>query len=322
MYRLLIQISCSLLLVAAISWEPEETFTTDDSFEFPAGFPMPELGEPSAQERDLMMAHKINWLASDEPQSRQARAVEQQESVTEKEAVPQEELVTQQESEAQEEPVTPTQVDEVKAGNECPIDNERGLTALIRNARPLLPADRLRNILANAREDPEVRALVKLLRSEQFQERVVRLNQIKEKIDQKDFLCRTLKLNYGYYMEYVRMLFNAQLSETPSSPLPNRRKGIRGLLQDLRDALPRAALRDLYRRQLASDKELVTAVRHIRSREFRRLLINLRALPEYRALRDDLLKVGVPLQQLLSLMSNALGWPNLDLGTELDLLTL
>ncbi|XP_017857274.1 PREDICTED: uncharacterized protein LOC108609981 isoform X2 [Drosophila arizonae] len=298
MYRLLIQISCSLLLVAAISWEPEETFTTVDSFEFPAGFPMPELGEPSAQERDLMMAHKINWLATDEPQSRQARAVEQ------------------------EEPVTPTPVEEIKAGNECPIDNERGLTALIRNARPLLPADRLRNILANAREDPEVRALVKLLRSEQFQERVVRLNQIKEKIDQKDFLCRTLKLNYGYYMEYVRMLFNAQLSETPSSPLPNRRKGIRGLLLDLRDALPRAVLRDLYRRQLASDKELVTAVRHIRSREFRRLLINLRALPEYRALRDDLLKVGVPLQQLLSLMSNALGWSNLDLGTELDLVTL
>ncbi|TDG40598.1 hypothetical protein AWZ03_012979 [Drosophila navojoa] len=317
MYRLLIQISCSLLLVAAVSWEPEETFTTDDSFEFPAGFPMPELGEPSAQERDLMMAQKINWLASDEPQSRQARAVEEQE-----EPVTQKESVTQQESVEQEEPVTPTQVDEVKAGNECPIDNERGLTALIRNARPLLPADRLRNILSNAREDPEVRALVKLLRSEQFRERVMRLNQLKEKIDQKDFLCRTLKLNYGYYMEYVRLLFNAQLSEPPSSPLPNRRKGIRGLLLDVRDALPRAALRDLYRRQLASDKELATAVRHIRSREFRRLLINLRALPEYRALRDELSKMGVPLQQLLSLMTNALGWSNLDLGTELDVVTL
>ncbi|XP_023166330.2 uncharacterized protein LOC111596365 [Drosophila hydei] len=294
MSRLLIQLGCSLLLVAAIAGLPEETFTTVDSFEFPSDYTLSELDEPNAQETDLMMAQKVNWLPIDEHLSRQVREVQEPEQVA------------------------PTKAEEVKAGSECPIDAERGLTALIRNARPLLPADRLRNILANAREDPEVRALVMLLRSEQFKERVMRLSQIKEKIVQKDFLCRTLKLNHAYYVEYLRMLFNAQLSETASSPLPNRRKGIRGLLMDLRDALPRAELRDLYRRQLATDKELAAAVRQIRSTEFRRILINLRALSEYRALRDELLKVGVPLQQILSLISNALGWPSLDLGSELD----
>ncbi|XP_064553982.1 uncharacterized protein LOC135439232 [Drosophila montana] len=312
MYQLLVYLSCSMLLVAAVTELPEETIATDADFEFPEGYTLSELDEPSAQGSDLMMAHKINWSVYDTGLGRQAREVHQPEQLP----TPATHSTTEGATHTEEE-----QSSLPRDGDACPSSAKRGLTSLIRSARPLLPAERLRNILANAREDAEVRELLELLRSDQFKERVTRLHNTKEKGVLQDYVCQALKLNHAYYLEYVRLLFNAQTSEPPSSPLPNRRKGVRGLLQDLRDALPRAQLRELYRRQLASDKDLSEAVRRIRGTEFRRLLSNVRALPEYRAVRDDLQKAGVPLQQVLNLVANALGWGALDLGSETEILS-
>lgn len=200
----------------------------------------------------------------------------------------------------------------------CPINAERGLTRLIRNARPLLPLDRLRNIIGHAVvDDAEVRDLVKLLRNDQFRERVKQLRATREKGILRDYICQALKLNHAYFLDYVRVFLNLNTMEAPTGPKPqSRRKGVRGLLQDLRDALPRRELRDLYRRQMASDNELSTAVRRIRSNEFRRLLSNVRGLPEYRVVRRELERAGVPLQEVLNLVSNALGWGPIDMGGE------
>lgn len=200
----------------------------------------------------------------------------------------------------------------------CPVNAERGLTRLIRNARPLLPLDRLRNIIGHAVvDDAEVRELLKLLRNEKFREQVKILRATREDGILRDYICQALKLNHAYFLDYVRVFLNVNTNEPPTGPKPqSRRKGVRGLLQDLRDALPRRELRDLYRRQLASDNELSTAVRRIRSNEFRRLLSNVRALPEYRVVRYKLEGAGVPLQEVLNLVSNALGWGATDMGGE------
>lgn len=200
----------------------------------------------------------------------------------------------------------------------CPINAERGLTRLIRNARPLLPLDRLRNIIGHAvADDAEVRDLLKLLRNDQFRERVKILRATREDGILRDYICQALKLNHAYFLDFVRVFLNINTMEAPTGPKPQgRRKGVRGLLQDLRDALPRKELRDLYRRQLAGDNELSTAVRRIRSNEFRRLLSNVRGLPEYRVVRRELERAGVPLQEVLNLVSNALGWGPIDMGGE------
>lgn len=200
----------------------------------------------------------------------------------------------------------------------CPTNAERGLTRLIRNARPLLPLDRLSNIVRHAViDDAEVRELLKLLRNDKFREQVKILRATREDGILRDYICQALKLNHAYFLDYVRVFLNVNTNEPPTGPKPqSRRKGVRGLLQDLRDALPRRELRDLYRRQLASDNELSTAVRRIRSNEFRRLLSNVRALPEYRVVRYKLEGAGVPLQEVLNLVSNALGWGATDMGGE------
>ncbi|ALC38187.1 CG9021 [Drosophila busckii] len=206
-------------------------------------------------------------------------------------------------------------------GNTCPTNSERGLTRLIRNARAQLPIERMRNILANARDDAEVAALLRLVRSDQFKERVQSLRSTKEQGVLRDYICRALRLNHSYFLEFVRSFINTQATEPASSKLPQRRPGVRGLLLDLRDALPRGQLRDMYRRQLAADRDLADAVRRLRGPEFRRLLSNVRALAEYRVVRTELEKAGVPLQALLNLVSNALGWGNADMGSEVDILS-
>ncbi|XP_034473258.1 uncharacterized protein LOC117780728 [Drosophila innubila] len=341
MYQLLTYLSCCLLLVAGITVIPEsvEEAMTESSFEFPEDFTLHELGEPTSEEDHVMTAHKINWMpiaqGVDPVNMREARDLEHVMQPLEviSETVPTDSIPAKQISVVQtkvKEDLTVEQVENVEVeeveeqeedhvpreGSACPSNAERGLTRLIINARPLLPVERLRNILAHAKEDAEVRDLLKLLRSDEFKERVSRLRGTKEKGVLRDYVCQGLKLNHAYFMDYVEMFLNIQTTEMSSSPVPNRRKGVRGLLQDLRDALPRAQLRDLYRRQLAVDKELNTAVRRIRSSEFRRLLSNVRALPEYRAVRSDLEKAGVPLQQILNLVSNALGWGTIDMGSE------
>ncbi|BFF93490.1 uncharacterized protein DMAD_11338 [Drosophila madeirensis] len=201
---------------------------------------------------------------------------------------------------------------------ECPSTAQRGLTNLIRVARPLLPAAELRNIFANALEDPQVKQLLDLLKSKAFKELVTLLRATKQHQALQDYICRRLKLDPAYYFDYVRVFLNIHTTEAPTTPLPNRRKGIRGLLQDVRDVLPRTALRDLYLRMYASDAELSSAVRLIRSLEFRQLLRDVRSSKEYNGLTEQLVKVGVPLRQIQQLVATALGWANLDatLGAE------
>lgn len=217
----------------------------------------------------------------------------------------------------QTENVEPTELVPRDGTDACPINAERGLTRLIRVARPLLPVERLGNILGHAADDAEVRELLVLLRSDQFRERVKALRATRDEGILRDYICQGLKLNHAYFLDYVRVFLNWNIAQRPSGPKPQgRRRGVRGLLQDLRDALPRNQLRDLYRRQLATDNELSTAVRRIRSPEFRRLLGNVRALPEYRVVRSQLERAGVPLQEVLNLVSNALGWGPIDIGGE------
>jgi len=203
-----------------------------------------------------------------------------------------------------------------KDNKECPNNAERGLTNLVRVARPLLPVPRLRNILANALEDAQVQDLVKLLRSDGLKAQVQRLRATKEHQVLQDFICRRLKLDPSYHVDFVRVFLDVNTFDPPTSKLPNRRPGVRGLLLDIRDALPRSVLRDMYLRLYASDSELASAVRLIRGSEFRRILRDLRSLKEYRSVSADLEKAGVPLRQLNQLVANALGWTTVDMGSE------
>ncbi|XP_017062981.2 uncharacterized protein LOC108102479 [Drosophila eugracilis] len=313
MNRLVIIFSCCLLLVAGHSvQEPQESQDLLDSttIGIDDGFPdesheLPELVVPT-DEKSPLDVHKINWLPVWEEQEhpRIAREVGEMSAGT---------TLSPELSESKD---TVEDVLLSKRNNECPSNAERGLTNLIRVARPLLPAPQLRNILANAVEDSQVRELIKLLRSDGIKEQVQRLRATKQHQALHDYTCRRLKLNPAYYMEFVRVFLDVHISDPPTSKLPKRRPGVRGLLQDLRDALPRATLRDMYLRLYSSDSELSSAVRLIRGSEFRRMLRDLRSLKEYRALTAELEKAGVPLRQLQQLVTNALGWTTVDMGAE------
>ncbi|XP_020806951.1 uncharacterized protein LOC110183100 [Drosophila serrata] len=319
MIRLLAIYGCCLLLVAGNSLEESQESQLVDSTTplIDNGFPissheLPELEVPSDLDQEVMNVHKINWLPVWEEQDhlRVAREVSDQTETTQ---VPSTDTTS-----------TKASVEEVlvsKDNNQCPNNAERGLTNLIRVARPLLPAARLKNILANAVEDPQVRGLIKLLRSDRLKEEVQRLRATKQHQALQEFICRELKLDPAYYVEYVRVFLDIHTLEPPTSKLPNRRQGIRGLLLDLRDAVPRATLRDMYLRLYSSDTELVNAVRLIRSTKFRRILRDVRSLKEYRSLTDELEKAGVPLRQIQQLVANALGWSTIDMGAETVILS-
>ncbi|KAH8269338.1 hypothetical protein KR018_004993 [Drosophila ironensis] len=306
MIRLLVILSCCLLLASGEKFDEVLTTTTGPLAEdFPnESIPLADLQESSPQEQEIMTAQKINWLPVYEEanQLRVAREVAEDDMTA-----------------------MPAQTPDVVAAKEnkqCPNDARRGLTNLIRVARPILPADRLGNILANAVEDPQVKGLIKVLRSDRVRDAVARLKATPQHQDLHAYICQKLKLDTSYYIEFLKVFLNIHTTERPSSPLPKRRPGIRGLMQDLRDALPRAALRDMYRRLYASDSELSNAVRLIRSSEFRRLLRNLRSLKDYVAVTDEIEKAGLSLRQVDQLVTNALGWTSVDLGTETMFLTL
>lgn len=253
-----------------------------------------------------MNAHKINWLPVWEEQEHVRFARE----VTEKP------VGTAATAENSTPKGTLDLVLQPKENKECPTNAERGLTNLVRVARPLLPAATLKNILANGVEDPQVQELIKLLRSDSFKTQVQLLKATKQHQLLHDYVCRRLKLDPTYYAEYVRVFLDLHISDPPTIKLPNRRPGVRGLLQDLREALPRTALRNMYQQLYSSDSELSSAIRLIRGSEFRRLLRDLRQLKEYRSLAADLEKSGVPLRQLQQLVANALGWSTVDMAGE------
>ncbi|XP_030377806.1 uncharacterized protein LOC115626567 [Scaptodrosophila lebanonensis] len=288
--------------------------------EFPSDVELSEL----TPEEQVTMEPKINWLPVWVPPevheqdflARQARDVEPEIAITLNPDAVESLTIEPLKEEHDTTTVAPLEERERDGDGECPSTTQRGLMKLIRDARSLLPADSLRNILANAVSDPEVRQLITLLRGDDFRARVARLRSTKEHNSLLEFICKRLRLNYDYYVDWARIFLSIQQTVEPTKPLPNRRRGVRGLLLDLRDELPRKALRDLYSRQLAADGQLATAVRLIRSTEFRRLLREYRARREYREVRALLERAGVPLQQVLQLVASALGWGNVDLGGE------
>ncbi|EDW76356.1 uncharacterized protein Dwil_GK15414 [Drosophila willistoni] len=200
----------------------------------------------------------------------------------------------------------------------CQSPQESGIPRLLRTALPVLPADKLQNILANAvQSDAQVKNLVQLLRSDAFRQQVQNLRATKEYKTLQDYVCQRLKLDYSNYLIYVRVFLNIYIDSKPTSDLPNRRPGVSGLLQDLRNALPRTQLRDLYVRLYAVDRELSESVRLIRGREFRNVLRDIRITKEYISIREELRKADVPLQRVANLVSTALGWSNNDMGEEI-----
>nr|XP_016932958.1 uncharacterized protein LOC108012172 [Drosophila suzukii] len=313
MNRLVAIFSFCLLLVAGHSVEePQESQELPDSTTpwLEEGFPpgsveLSELVVPTIEE-EITDVQKINWLPVWEEQEHPRFARE----VVEKPVGTTQTTENSTPKETVEDVLLP------KDNKECPNNAERGLTNLVRVARPLLPVPRLRNILANALEDAQVQDLVKLLRSDGLKTQVQRLRATKEHQVLHDYICRRLKLDPSYHVDFVRVFLDINTFDPPTSKLPNRRPGVRGLLLDIRDALPRSVLRDMYLRLYASDSELASAVRLIRGSEFRRILRDLRSVKEYRSLSAELEKAGVPLRQLNQLVANALGWTTVDMGSE------
>lgn len=107
------------------------------------------------------------------------------------------------------------------------------------------------------------------------------------------------------YNKLARTIINPLL--TRNGPQP--RKGIRGLIHEVDAVLPRQQLRQLYKHLLATDEELVKAVANLKSQEFYQLLLNVKNnVSEYKALREQLITLNVPVEEMRELLANALGW--------------
>jgi len=148
--------------------------------------------------QEITDVHKINWLPVWEEQEHPRFAREAVEKPVDTPQTPENSTP----KETVEDVLLP------KDNKECPNNAERGLTNLVRVARPLLPVPRLRNILANALEDAQVQDLVKLLRSDGLKAQVQRLRATKEHQVLHDYICRRLKLDPSYHVDFVRVFLD------------------------------------------------------------------------------------------------------------------
>ncbi|XP_037927386.1 uncharacterized protein LOC119663673 [Teleopsis dalmanni] len=199
------------------------------------------------------------------------------------------------------------------ADENCDAPNGQGLKNLLKQAKTLIPFERIRALVANATaNDNEVRAVKNLLSTNKFRALAASLQQTNEVSALRDYFCKVLHMDLRYYLNFVRSLvdFSAvnQLNSNSTSDTFRGRRGIRGLILDIYDLLPQQQLIDLYENLFNNDEYLVFAVRRLNSKEFRQLVKNFKTTRQLHDMITLLENVGVPIMDVRDLVNAALGW--------------
>ncbi|XP_067625200.1 uncharacterized protein [Eurosta solidaginis] len=202
----------------------------------------------------------------------------------------------------------------------CDAPNGLGIHNLFIQAKKLLPLPRIRSIVRRAANDPEVRAMMQFLNSNDYRQGVANLTQSREYIGLRDFACYKLNLDLKFCTDFVKDLL--QLSELSKLKKNEgeiqqegalegevgRRSGLSGLLEDICVILPQQKLRDLFETLKNSDWYLMRAVRTTKTYEYEAILKLYRQNPDYVYLKNAWSKIGMPLDELWNLLYIALGW--------------
>lgn len=178
-----------------------------------------------------------------------------------------------------------------------------------------MPLPKIKEIItASIANDQQVQALVALEYSDAFRAKVKETAQARDFRILVDYACKVLNLDVKDVWRFLKSFLGLSSGQYVPTTEFKGRPGIRGLLQDIRAALPRQELKDLYRKLMTTDENLSRAIEQIKSNDYRQLLRNLINVPQYQEIRGLLLNVGVPLNELKDLIKAALGWS----GDELD----
>ena len=186
----------------------------------------------------------------------------------------------------------------------CSAPNGLGLQNLFRQIDNILPKQRIRDIIKSYDKDSQVRALKAYLRRPQTLEKIRIIKSSPECQRLHDYVCRVLHINLLQYQLLVRTLINPVAARSGTE----RRTGIPGLLRAINAALPHQRIRALHRDLLASDPELVKAMNNLKTKEFRRLILDVRNVPQYRQVTKELMALGVPLEQMREIVGKVLGY--------------
>lgn len=188
-----------------------------------------------------------------------------------------------------------------------------GIRNLLVQAKALLPRERIRAIIRGAAEDPEMVALIKLMQSPEFRKRVASLNRSREYRGYRDYACYKMNCDIKLYADFVKNLLQFDVLTEPKkndtdTEVVKGRAGIRGVLKDIRDALPRQRLRDLFELLMLRDWYLLRAVQRAQSYEFEAIFKILQKNPDYVYLRKAQSDIGMPVEEVKKLVYVALGW--------------
>ncbi|XP_061391591.1 uncharacterized protein LOC133327000 [Musca vetustissima] len=187
----------------------------------------------------------------------------------------------------------------------CTPDSSKGLANLFSQSKKLIPWDNVKEIVKSYANDPEVKTLKAYIESADYKEKVAAIRSSEEYKTFSSYVCHVLHLDLqedGHYVARNRLRSSSQT-------------GIRGLIRRVQSVIPYRQLGDLYAQLISKDDQLLREVAAMKSKEFKRIVSNLRNyVPAYRELTMTLWHLGVPLDQLKGVISNALGW-NMDWDT-------
>ncbi|XP_049799046.1 uncharacterized protein LOC126234400 [Schistocerca nitens] len=175
----------------------------------------------------------------------------------------------------------------------------------------IIPMDQVRAIVQDhLANDTELQAVVAFVKSEDFKETLLALEEIPEYIAFLNYMYES-GLDVYYYINWVHDLIGIpQLTPPSDATRSTPSRSLSSMVDDIIAILPEEELEALCQEKLQTSPEFKEMYDRMRSPEFMQVVINLLAVPEYRELKQHLLDNGVDVDQLLRLFHAMIGLPS------------
>ncbi|XP_049855388.1 uncharacterized protein LOC126335954 [Schistocerca gregaria] len=175
----------------------------------------------------------------------------------------------------------------------------------------IIPMDQVRAIVQDhLANDTELQAVVAFVKSEDFKETLLALEEIPEYIAFLNYMYES-GLDVYYYINWVHDLIGIpQLTPPFDATRSTQSRSLATMVDDIIAILPEEELEALCQEKLQTSPEFKEMYDRMRSPEFMQIVMNLLAVPEYRELKQHLLDNGVDVDQLLRLFHAMIGLPS------------
>lgn len=188
---------------------------------------------------------------------------------------------------------------------------ENPIELAMKEIMDLVPKEKIMKIAEEHMEtDPDFRAAVAYMKSPQWTNLIDTIRTKPQWVEFREYVRNVMGFDVEIFSKCTRE-FLRNIPET-AAPITNAKRGFRFFMADVEKVIPVNKIIEVFYKRIVNTGRFKEATQKMSSDEFKTILTNLFAVPEFQQVACILQDMDINVREMFAMLQAFLGWPNIN----------